>query len=145
MALRGRDTTVSMNTGVLAEVLEGDDVVSFTWGHRQEVKTYRFFGDSADRHEEKYRDTVVRLTLNHKNPSVIQFLVNLAARGRQETSGMKVKIFSKYKLPNGALQKILFDDVKFEDAGMAAEDRESNVSTSLVGYCRLAEPMTSIV
>lgn len=145
MALRGRDTTVGMNTGPLAEVLEGDDVVSFTWNHRQEVKSYRFFGDSADRHEEKYKDTVVRLTLNHRSPAVVQFMVNLAARGRQETSGMKVKISTKYKMPNGETQKIVFKDVKFEDAGMNTEDRESNVNTVLVGYCRLAEPLTSPV
>lgn len=145
MALRGRDTTVSMNTGVLAEVLEGDDVVSFSWSHRQAVKSYRFFGDSTDRHEEQYRDTVVRLTLNHKSPAVIQFLVNMGARGRQETMGMKVKISTKYKLPNGETSKIVFKDVKFEDAGMETPDRESNVSTSLVGYCRLAEPMVSPV
>lgn len=145
MALRGRDTTVSLSTGFFQQVLEGSDVVSFTWGNRQEVKSYRFFGASTDVHEEKYRDTVVRLTLNHRSPAVVQFMVNMAARGRQETSGMVVKISTKYKFPNGETMKIAFNDIKFEDTAMNSEDRESNVNTPLVGYCRLAEPMTSIV
>ena len=145
MALRGRDTTVSLSTGLLEQVLEGDDVVSFSWQNRQDVIGRRHFGQSHDHHEERFKDVMIKMKLNHKNPTVLQFLVNISSRGRQETSGMVVKATTKYKMPNGETNKILFNDIKFEGAGMDSDDRESNVSTELVGYCHIAEPLTSIV
>lgn len=145
MALRGRDTTISLSTGPLAQVLEGDDVVSFKWEARQKVTNLRFFGNTSDTHLETYQDVRIELELNHLSPAVIQFITNMSARGRLDIMGMVVKITTKYKMPNGETSKILFDDVKFENMPMVSGSREDNVVTPLVGYCKLAEPLTSII